>query len=197
MGRGRSVSPESWTSCFMQLCSQRSQWSSKVAQTDAWLQMTRLTCKCVHLLLCWCQPVKQVRVIPRQLTESLRVPTAELQILLNFLKFRRLNLWAKLCVCVYSKLQITYFSVVLVNFGNLATSFHLDSCCWMLTVIYVQYYMFFFLVAAGRSSSLIFQPLSILLTSSWATFTSRVSTDDTLLHVITHLTITAASLPHS
>lgn len=56
--------------------------------------------------------------------------------------------------------------------------------------------MFFVLVAAGRSS-LIFQPLSILLTSSWATFTSRVSTDDTLLHVITHLTITAASLPHS
>lgn len=25
MGRVRSVSPESWTSCFMQLCSQRSQ----------------------------------------------------------------------------------------------------------------------------------------------------------------------------
>lgn len=114
--------------------------------------------------------------------------------------FESLEDWTcelKLCVCVYSKLQITYFSVVLVNFGNLATSFHLDSCCWVLTVIYVQYYMFFFLVAAGRSSSLPFQPLSILLTSSWATFTSRVSTDDTLLHVITHLTITAASLPHS
>lgn len=46
-------------------------------------------------------------------------------------------------------------------------------------------------VAAGRSSALFCQPLSILLTSSWDMFTRRVSTDDTLLHVTTHLAVTA------